>query len=619
MVVVTMILSFYFIAINKDTDFLNSLVVYTLHRTHNTKEINSYPIVNTFEKSPFSSHYFCMLDAQIARESGGLCSTQKTIGTYETCIRTRTAACEAQSDLTWPRDYGFLSCLQYRFNMTLHQTTLFLACMDSSPGPTVASLQSLNSPYFMGSYNYASLLLTAMTVLSSFVVLTAGGFYFTDNLSLDASWGNHISGNWTPFSWPLIVVGLIWNIVGLIGAIIVAFLADGVPNSYPVTLWTSIFTITIFVMSTCFFLVYFIEYASAGKWNWWHNSTPPAAAADSDMVTLPPPPPLPLPRPPSQSSGFQPGPQSGYESLTPDLVSVVQNSGGNSAVLPQYSGMASQFYNNYWARGNQKPYAYQPICSGRGAFYAAAPHLSHPFSHPFNRSHCAAKNSRLGMKVFDDSVAQFSKDSEQTYFMYPMLSLSSAWAFLFTDGALMLGVVSPMQSILTESAFFIFGGIVIARILQVVCVFFYTESFVRNHNLDPRSVLGYRGAHFFVWLSSIFFIGVSIFHFWRSNEFLNVSSDVHALSICFIFFVLVVPEFLYLVEMILGSFANEFYNVHIFRNYMVSWLFLYKYVIRAVFITAFLMVPSTIIKDQQANLNALSLSTAVSFLNQASA
>ena len=542
-----------------------------------------------------------MLDASIARESNGACSTQKTIGTYETCIRNAAPNCEAQSDLTWPRDYGFLRCIQSRFDMSLHQTSLFLACLDSSPGPTAASLQTLDSSVFMGSYNYASLLLTALTVLCSFIVLTAGGVYFAGNLKLNPNWDNHIEGGflyfWTPFSFALITVGFIWNLAGFIASVVVAFLPDHVGNTYPTTDWTSILTIAIFLLATAYFFVYFWEYATFDKWRWGSTPAAPQTAAAGGAVVIGPQP------APAEQGGPPALPGSGVD---------VEGGADNEAL----AGVKSRFYHPAWPQFQRQGYAYQSISSGRCGYHGRQNPPYHP-AYRINQSYRTAQPGwRLGMKVFEDSTRQKPSDAadnylDQYYFIDPLLSMASAWALLFVDGALLLGIVTPMQSLLSESAFFIFFGASIARVLQIVCVYLHREAFLRAHSDETSKfrLIGFKGAHFLVWLSSLFFLAVALMHFWRGQEFVSISSPTHSWMIAFLAFTIALPEVLYLVETLIGSFSEELFVSVVQYGRMVSIRFMWNYLSRVVFIIIFLFVPMNVLNDQQAAFNALILQT----------
>jgi hypothetical protein len=184
--------------------------------------------------------------------------------------------CGAESDKGWPRDIGFLRCMQKRFPVSFHQSNLFLRCLDLTEGVMLENVQTDTSTLFFGSYNYAALLLAAMGVMAGFLLFTAGGIYWSDEIRLNGVEMQEMGANdqpitdangkpvmkWVPNDynyvaspWEWAPLAAIPNLLALLWSITMFFASmfytyplkdswsdavsiDGGASSFPGTIWT---------------------------------------------------------------------------------------------------------------------------------------------------------------------------------------------------------------------------------------------------------------------------------------------------------------------------------------------------------------------------------------------
>ena len=93
--------------------------------------------------------------------------------------------CELESDFFWPRDYGFLNCVQSVLGLSAHSSKLFLSCLDSAEGVMLHSIQTPASMTFLGSFNQGALLLAPGAVIASLMVFTNCGLFATDDVRVN--------------------------------------------------------------------------------------------------------------------------------------------------------------------------------------------------------------------------------------------------------------------------------------------------------------------------------------------------------------------------------------------------------------------------------------------------
>lgn len=262
-VLLTLVLSFVFVMAPKDLS--SQFIVYTGQLTREWGPINGYPVTISNATS-YTRLYYCMMDSDIGKEK---CGNKSPVVDYQECIESL-HDCGMSLSGGWPRDYGFLTCLQGHFNVTVTQTNQFLTCLDSSEGVMVEVFQNSASSAFLGSYNYVALLLTALTVMSSFVVGTGGGIFSGGKIS--ESEAGHIRGL-SPLSYYFVGIAFVWNFAGLIAVLLLDFSKTSPVEDFPVTLWTTFLTLGVMAMGTAFFGTYLVEWLSDLYWgaNDMHN------------------------------------------------------------------------------------------------------------------------------------------------------------------------------------------------------------------------------------------------------------------------------------------------------------------------------------------------------------
>ena len=145
-------------------------------------EVVQYPL----DRDAFAfSHYFeCMDTAQMA---DSICGKTDSVGDYTTCLKndTRTnaalTACNALStslSQPWPSSEEYLQCLfrfpsMYNSESRRASENVFRACLAKSMWPFFEVQQGIDTPLFLGAFNWIILLSVGLLCLTSFAVYTA--------------------------------------------------------------------------------------------------------------------------------------------------------------------------------------------------------------------------------------------------------------------------------------------------------------------------------------------------------------------------------------------------------------------------------------------------------------
>ena len=159
-------------------DTASSMVVMTGHRTRDWSAPNAYSM-HSLNEDHHTRLYACMMQAGIRKDN-----FRSTLQDFRQDAKAH-FNCGPQSDMGWPRDYGFLRCLQNNdFGVTYHKGNLFLKCLDLSEGVMVESLQSRDSALFLGSYNFVALQMASLGVITAFLIFTAGGAWGDDEMQV---------------------------------------------------------------------------------------------------------------------------------------------------------------------------------------------------------------------------------------------------------------------------------------------------------------------------------------------------------------------------------------------------------------------------------------------------
>ena len=242
-------------------DTASSMVVMTGHRTRDWSAPNAYSM-HSLNEDHHTRLYACMMQAGIRKDN-----FRSTLQDFRQDAKAH-FNCGPQSDMGWPRDYGFLRCLQNNnFGVTYHKGNLFLKCLDLSEGVMVESLQSRDSALFLGSYNFVALQMASLGVITAFLIFTAGGAWGDDEIQ--KSNNNHITGVWRPVSIYNINYALAWSLFMLGSSMFYTFPVNNtwsdIPavddrNAFPTTPWGGYFCSMVFLAMTAFFFSY-LSYA----------------------------------------------------------------------------------------------------------------------------------------------------------------------------------------------------------------------------------------------------------------------------------------------------------------------------------------------------------------------
>jgi hypothetical protein len=238
--VVLITIIFTIVLSNQESGVSSHMIVHTGRRTRDWSSVNSYS-ANTFDGDQHTRLYICMKAADIRVPDD---PNIEEIGNFITAAKNH-HNCGQESDRGWPRDYGFLRCIQMHFGANFHQSNVFLKCLDLSEGEMVESIQTPSSVLFLGSYNFVTMLLASMGVITAFLIFTAGGYYTSSEF--DDSHG-HISSkhSWSPLSRIPTLTALAWSLFMWVATMIYAFppnnmwsdAIDETPGSLPGTPWT---------------------------------------------------------------------------------------------------------------------------------------------------------------------------------------------------------------------------------------------------------------------------------------------------------------------------------------------------------------------------------------------
>jgi hypothetical protein len=182
----------------------SQMVVLTGHRTRDWSTANSYSMHPSGEDR-LTRLYVCMQSAGIKNPDD---PTYSSLGDFRDKAKKK-VDCGAESDGGWPRDYGFLRCIQDNYNADFHQSNVFLKCLDLTEGFMVETIQTPASTLFLGSFNFVALLIASMGIMASFLLFTAGGFFTEAGLKTDMIFVQE-SNEWVPSGYNYVAASQGW-------------------------------------------------------------------------------------------------------------------------------------------------------------------------------------------------------------------------------------------------------------------------------------------------------------------------------------------------------------------------------------------------------------------------
>ena len=174
----------------------------------------------------FSHYYECMFDAQVG---DSVCKDRSSVGDYTACLRNSTqataalTACDTLSasfSQPWPTAEEYLRCI-YRFPVMRNTVSVrasqnvFRSCLSRSLWPFFEVQQSIDSPLFLGSYNWLIMLAVGFLCMTSFAVYTASPWEQVKVRFGEPDWHMRLGWMWVGISF-------VWILAFFITFVIVA-------------------------------------------------------------------------------------------------------------------------------------------------------------------------------------------------------------------------------------------------------------------------------------------------------------------------------------------------------------------------------------------------------------
>ena len=222
-------------------------------------EVAQYPL----DKDSYAfSHFFeCMHTAQMADK---VCGGLGSVSAYTTCLKNDTSSNGGKAALTscdalstafsqpWPTAEEYLECL-FKFPVMKNTVSprasrnVFRSCVSKTMWPFFEVQQSIDSPLFLGSYNWLILLSVGLLCMTSFGVYTASPYEHGKVRYGEPEYHMRLGLMW-------ITISLVWLFIFLVVFFVVAVRDSSVfdnNDGIPTTNSTSV--ITLFFLGSCFF------------------------------------------------------------------------------------------------------------------------------------------------------------------------------------------------------------------------------------------------------------------------------------------------------------------------------------------------------------------------------
>ena len=432
-------------------DFSSHMLVLTGHRTRDWSTANSYSM-NSMEEDQYTRLYVCMKASGVTVTGESIAS----IGDFRETARTK-HDCGMKSDGGWPRDYGFLRCIQANFNASFHQSNVFLKCLDLSEGIMVEAIQTPASTLFLGSYNFVAMLLASMAVISGFLLFTAGGWCaeygmntekYDDVKKVWTTNYNYVAAKqlWFPLAALPVWLAFFWSIFVFVMSMIYTFptrntwsdtiALDRGASSFPGTPWTGYMCAGISLGMSTFFASCLAEwYADRG-------ARRAVIGVDPTQVT---------PSPPALF--MDPLIQPTY------VVAPGAAAAGGSWGTPPRSEMPQQIPvsgGGLWGSGQTPQYPDPPLWPDNGFQSGFINHTRPNLGIRYNRQ----------LHYADHALTRLA----------PLLNKAFAMTWVFADGLLFLGMLNSQNSPLNENVVTIWYYTVLCRAFQLAAAYFMDDA-----------------------------------------------------------------------------------------------------------------------------------------------
>jgi hypothetical protein len=573
---------------NQSDNVSDQMVVNTGHRTRDWSSANSYNM-HSPDEDQYTRLYVCMKASGITVPGDPKIDA---IGDFRDAARNY-HNCGEESDRGWPRDRGFLRCIQKHFNANFHQSNVFLKCLDLSEGIMVETIQTPASFLFLGSYNFVTLLLACMGVMTAFLIFTAGGYSRSTNFH---EFNGHVASEqiWSPFGSIPTLLALAWSFFMMIAAMVYAFppsnmwsdAVSGTAGALPGTPWTGFICSGVSIGLILFFASCLAEYLA----DW--RGVSDNIANDS----------------PNQFSDdmIDGGPMKlkhGSDAYDIDLTKQTQS----APAYMQNDHSVSQSNFDPMSISNTKSFV---------------SNFANPSRHGYNRL-----STHLGVK-YNSHLHYIGSDATK---IAPLLNKAFAFTWVFADGLLFVGMLNSQNSLLNENVVAIWYYIIMCRAFQLSAAFFmddvlfiYQDSDTKEKNDKLESQQGFAEkehkriifennqikAHAGIavacsHLSSLWCMVAVIYHFSNAISVATilassgVSNITCALQISFMIFIGIMDVIKHIVALlaIFNTFTQRFYLLVIEIIFNADWF------IRFVFITAVIFSVPQYLGDVNQNLS----------------
>lgn len=222
---------------------------------------NNYVDTGKDRSYRFGHYLECMYTARMADK---ICPPTLIFNDYANCVSNQSAALDVCASFPtsggagfyhWPTSEEYLGCL---WNNPLFQNSesqrasknVFRACIDKSLWPFFEIPQGIDTPIFMGSYNWALLLATGLIIMTSFGVYTCS--WKEDGVVSKGEPGYmmRLGSFWS-------LTALVWNVIFFAMFTSIAFRNAGEfqkGGGLPTTSSTSYLTMGLFAVAVIYFL-----------------------------------------------------------------------------------------------------------------------------------------------------------------------------------------------------------------------------------------------------------------------------------------------------------------------------------------------------------------------------
>lgn len=584
------------ISLSNQSDSISSqMVVHTGHRTRDWSSANSYSM-HSSDEDQYTRLYVCMKASGITVPGDPKIDA---IGDFRDAARNH-YNCGEESDRGWPRDRGFLRCIQKHFDANFHQSNVFLKCLDLSEGIMVETIQTDASFLFLGSYNFVTLLLACMGVMTAFLIFTAGGYSRSSDFG---EFHGHVASEqiWSPFGSIPTLLALAWSLFMMIASMIYAFppsnmwsdAVGGTAGALPGTPWTGFMCSVVSIGLISFFTSCLAEYLAD-----WRGASGKTVAVFSDEET---------------DRGSKDRVLYSFDDVnkgsTQSAPAILQNSDSTSQSDFDRMDTSTDSLRSFVAKfSNPGRYGYS--------------HLS--------ASNSAVNPARLGVKY----ISHLHHIDRNTTLVAPLLNKAFAFTWLFADGLLFIGMLNSQNSLLNENVVAIWYYIIMCRGFQLSAAFFmddvmfiyqdsgatestealesqriFAEKELKRIHFENNKIKAHAGiavacSH----LSSLWCMIAVIYHFSNAISVGTIlaSSGVNnitcALQISFLIFIGIMDVIKHIVALlaIFNSFTQSVYMLIMEIIFNADWF------IRFVFITAVIFSVPQYLGDVNQNLrNAL--------------